>query len=121
MSRHAVRRCAGRSPTSREPMVRRLPTALIAVALIVPTTLPSAEPAHAAEPDALATPVERARAIVAQMTLDEKITQLHGIRDDEKDIYRHVPGIPRLGIPDFLPTNGPAGVSTGGSRRPENQ
>ncbi len=101
--------------------MRRLPTALIAVALIVPTNLPAAAPANAAEPDALATPVERARAIVAQMTLDEKITQLHGIRDDAKDIYRHVPGIPRLGIPDFLPTNGPAGVSTGGSRRPENQ
>ena len=98
-------------------MVRSLRAALIAVALIVPTNVP----AHAAEPDAAPTPVDRARAIVAQMTLDEKIGQLHGIRDDAADIYRHVPAIPRLGVPALMITNGPAGVSTGGSRRPENQ
>ncbi|MGP3979555.1 beta-glucosidase [Streptomyces sp. KR80] len=86
--------------------------ALAAAALVSPAgATPAAPPG----------PVDRAKAIVAQMTLDEKISQLHGIRDDEKDIYRHVPAIPRLGIPAFLPTNGPAGVSTGGSRRPENQ
>jgi beta-glucosidase len=96
--------------------VRSLRIALLTLALVAPTGVPAS-----AAPAAAATPVERARAIVAKMTLDEKISQLHGIRDDAKDIYRHVPGIPRLGIPDFLPTNGPAGVSTGGSRRPENQ
>jgi beta-glucosidase len=68
-----------------------------------------------------ATPTERAKAIVAQMTLDEKIGQLHGIRDDAKDVYRHVPAIPRLGVPALMITNGPAGVSTGGSRKPEMQ
>ncbi|MGB7137698.1 MAG: hypothetical protein WBD46_20595, partial [Acidobacteriaceae bacterium] len=36
----------------------------------------------------------RARAIVAKMTLDEKITELHGIHTAE--YYRYVPGIPRL-------------------------
>jgi len=30
----------------------------------------------------------RAREIVGKMTLDEKISQLHGIRDGEKGIYR---------------------------------
>ena len=55
----------------------------------------------------------RARQIVAKMTLDEKITELHGIRDPEN--YRVVPGLPRLGIPAFHMTNGPAGVGPGGA------
>ena len=54
----------------------------------------------------------RARQIVAQMTLDEKISQLHGIKD--KVNYRVVPGLPRLGIPALTITNGPAGVGPGG-------
>jgi beta-glucosidase len=57
--------------------------------------------------------VARAKAIVARMTLDEKITQLHGIRDAEN--YRVVPGLARLGIPALHMTNGPAGVGPGGA------
>jgi beta-glucosidase len=47
------------------------------------------------------------------MTLDEKISQLHGIHDAEH--YRMVPGLPRLDIPEFRVTNGPAGVGPGGA------
>ena len=63
----------------------------------------------------------RAREIVGQMTLDEKISQLHGIRDDAKGIYRWVPPVPRLGIPALQITNGPAGAGPGGTRPPRPQ
>jgi beta-glucosidase len=51
--------------------------------------------------------------IVAQMTLEEKITQLHGYSDRKNN--RIVAGLPRLGIPSFRITNGPAGVGPGGA------
>ena len=47
------------------------------------------------------------------MTLDEKVAQVHGIRDATH--YRLVPGNPRLGIPELNVTNGPAGVGPGGA------
>ncbi|PYX87285.1 MAG: hypothetical protein DMG67_19600, partial [Acidobacteria bacterium] len=59
-------------------------------------------------------PEARARELVKRMTLDEKIQELHGIR--EPGHFRFVPGIPRLGIPAFQITNGPAGAGPGGTR-----
>jgi beta-glucosidase len=59
-------------------------------------------------------PDHRARELVKQMTLEEKIQQLHGIRDDTH--YRFVPPLPRLGIPALQITNGPAGAGPGGTR-----
>lgn len=56
---------------------------------------------------------QRARRIVARMTLSEKISQMHGIQTPT--LYRIVPGVPRLGIPPFRITNGPAGVGPGGA------
>src|SRR5581483_113290 len=58
------------------------------------------------------TPDARARAIVAQMTLDEKILEVHGVGGASPNL-RIVPAVPRLGIPAFVITNGPAGVSYG--------
>ncbi len=47
------------------------------------------------------------------MTVEEKISQVHGIYDENH--FRYVPGVPRLGIPPLQITNGPAGVGPGGS------
>ncbi|CCH88469.1 beta-glucosidase [Modestobacter italicus] len=77
-------------------------------------------------------PQERARELVAAMTLEQKIAQLHGAMDTI-DIYsmkadtaegmeqlaaqirveRHVAAIEELGIPRFRITNGPVGVGMG--------
>jgi beta-glucosidase len=56
-------------------------------------------------------PDQRAASLVARMTIDEKITELHGIQDAEH--RRFVPGIDRLGVPPLVITNGPAGVGPG--------
>jgi beta-glucosidase len=61
--------------------------------------------------DASQSPAKRAAELVAQMTLDEKITELHGIQNSEH--RRFVPGIDRLSIPPLVITNGPAGVGPG--------
>ena len=80
-------------------------------------------------------PRERAEKLVAAMTLEQKIAQLHGAMETI-DIYaitaeaaeagadleqlaaqiqieRHVPAIDELGIPRFRITNGPVGVGMG--------
>ncbi len=85
--------------------------------------------------DAAASPRERAEKLVAAMTLEQKIAQLHGAMETI-DIYamsaqaaesaeameqlaaqiqveRHVAAMDELGIPRFRITNGPVGVGMG--------
>ena len=95
--------------------MRKLPT-LLAAATAATVVTALVGPARAAGPAPAATPVEQAKALVAKMTIDEKIAQLHGIKTSTE--YRTVPAISRLGIPKLLLTNGPAGVSTGGVTQP---
>ncbi|MGH9599986.1 MAG: glycoside hydrolase family 3 protein, partial [Terracidiphilus sp.] len=89
-----------------------LPALAIVAALCVCFT--SAAPAPAQQTHmTYAQAAARARAIVQKMTLDEKISELHGIRTPTQ--YRIVAGVPRLGIPALQMTNGPAGVGPGGA------
>ncbi|HKC65788.1 MAG TPA: glycoside hydrolase family 3 N-terminal domain-containing protein, partial [Pyrinomonadaceae bacterium] len=59
-------------------------------------------------------PVKRAELLVHEMTLDEKILEIHMM--DTRDHPREVPAIERLGIPAFKITNGPAGAGPGDAR-----
>jgi beta-glucosidase len=56
----------------------------------------------------------RARNLVAQMTLEEKISQAHGL--ENKTYYRYVPPVERLKIPALHVANGPCGVGPAGDR-----
>ncbi|MGO4463098.1 glycoside hydrolase family 3 protein [Streptomyces sp. M-16] len=56
------------------------------------------------------TPVD-VTALVQAMTLDEKLTFVHGSDDPERlGQSGYIPGVPRLGIPELRMTDGPAGV-----------
>lgn len=83
---------------------RRFATIALLAALAVSPNLHAQSASRAAA-------VARARRIVSQMTVDEKVAQLHGVRDGPN--FRMIPGLPRLGVPEFHITNGPAGVSLG--------
>ena len=54
---------------------------------------------------------KRAELLVAAMTLDEKISQIHMM--DVPQHPREIAGIARLGLPPFKITNGPAGAGPG--------
>src|SRR5699024_1719665 len=55
---------------------------------------------------------ERAQDLLDQMTLEEKVSLLHGVIPGEFPSY-YTPGIERLGIPPLSMSDGPAGVGKG--------
>src|SRR6478735_3518116 len=85
---------------------------MLAASLLAPT-LATAQPQSWMKPSL--SPERRAALLVGAMTLDEKLQQLvgaPGVVAEIPECYgaRHVPGVPRLGIPTFRITNGPVGV-----------
>ena len=58
---------------------------------------------------------ERVDSLISQMTLEEKLTLIHGTHEDPK-VYQgqagYLGGIPRLGIPGLRFADGPPGVLT---------
>jgi beta-glucosidase len=64
---------------------------------------------------------QRADLLIEQMTLDEKITLVHGLEGPKANQESlggegYVPGIPRLGVPALQMTDGRSGVANIGSR-----
>lgn len=59
-------------------------------------------------------PEKRAALLVDQMTLDEKVLEVHMM--DDKQHPREVSAVERLGIPAFKITNGPAGAGPGDAK-----
>src|ERR1044072_1707033 len=53
----------------------------------------------------------RVAALIARMSLDEKLSFVHGGTDPRAlGQAGYIPGVPRLGIPELRLTDGPAGV-----------
>jgi beta-glucosidase len=83
-------------------------TVLLTTAMAVMTTRPALLHSQSAPANA------RVDQLLAQMTLDEKISMLHGTQEPAGGIGQagYLPGVPRLGIPPLRLTDGPAGVRT---------
>ena len=81
-------------------------SALLGLSLVAPVVAGAAAPQ--AWRDSRLSPDRRATALIAAMTLDEKISQLHLQPDAQHQ--RFVVAIPRLGVPGFRIANGPAGM-----------
>ncbi|WP_225839100.1 beta-glucosidase [Streptomyces sp. NK08204] len=97
------------APVSRRSTLR-LTAAAIAAAATAVGTVPAVRHAFAAGgpgPGA----GRRVEGLIAKLTLDEKVSLLHGADDpDALGQAGYVPGVPRLGIPPLRLADGPAGV-----------
>ncbi|MFJ8948515.1 beta-glucosidase [Streptomyces sp. NPDC102381] len=93
---------------SRRSALRRMGGAIMVVAAVT-TGLPSLAQASPRQPERGAG--RRVEALLGRLTLDEKLTFLHGA-DDPQDLGQagYIPGVPRLAIPPLRLADGPAGV-----------
>ncbi|GGX67921.1 beta-glucosidase family protein [Streptomyces fructofermentans] len=83
----------------------------VATAVALAATAGPPTPVHAADRRREPPAGPRVEGLVARLTLDEKISLLHGATDPE-DLGQagYVPGVARLGIPPLRLADGPAGV-----------
>jgi beta-glucosidase len=112
------RRC-GRAV--RSAVIAVTAAACLALVTAAPGTAAQARPARAATARATGAPAtggiswagaqREADDLVSQLTLDEKISLVHGDTFGPPGFAGHVPGIPRLGIPDLYLADGPNGVA----------
>src|SRR5205809_1054500 len=91
-----------------------LAAGILAASLAIPASVGSAAPADRPWMNTALAPADRAALLVQAMTLDEKVGQIHML--DVPEHPREVAGVPRLGIPTFKITNGPAGAGPGDSQ-----
>jgi beta-glucosidase len=91
-----------------------LAAGILGASLAIPASVGSAAPADRPWMNTALPPADRAALLVQAMTLDEKVGQIHML--DEPAHPREVAGVPRLGIPTFKITNGPAGAGPGDSQ-----
>ncbi|WP_328497728.1 beta-glucosidase [Streptomyces sp. NBC_00414] len=106
MSDPVSRRSVCRRPMSRRSALRLLGGA---TAVALAATTGSSAPARAATREPAAGP--RVEGLLVRLTLDEKISLLHGATDPKSlGQAGYVPGVERLGIPPLRLADGPAGV-----------
>jgi beta-glucosidase len=93
--------------------------AAVLSAVVVASALTVATPGSASQPRAgcpwvgsSAPPLDRANQVLAQMTLDEKITMVHGT-GNASPFAGQIPAIARLCVPSILLHDGPNGVAGG--------
>ncbi|RFU85689.1 beta-glucosidase [Streptomyces triticagri] len=97
---------------------RRSTLRLLGGCALVAAAAATGSPAHALTGRASAArhrtgprPLPRVEALIGRLTLDEKVSLLHGAQDpDDLGQAGYVPGVPRLGIPPLRLADGPAGV-----------
>lgn len=69
------------------------------------------QPTGPAAPASAASDDRRVQALIDQMTLDEKVSFVHGVPDPEgSGAAGYIPGVPRLGIPELRLADGPVGI-----------
>lgn len=102
---------------SRRELIRRLGGTAAGFAFLAAVgPLATASPAGASTGAAATGASKRLRELVARLTLDEKISLVHGTTDPQRlGQAGYLPGVERLGIPELRLSDGPAGINVAAS------